>query len=236
MFAYCLADFFNLGLWPTGREPRFPDIRDGIEDLIRAMLAAAPDARDIKVRLYGGWHGEIPETRVHLREITEAVLRRIPMRAGSTRLVFEIADSPIWNPSLRLLRTVRDIRINHIAGTLSPHPDCSLGNGTSCSVSALQSWCKGKCPEPGCDVTLGSVLGGARQKMVDTLMTADAVAIGSSELADIVLLASDDDDLLPALFSLMSSSVRVIHMRRRPGPAEYYRGILERDKVHIHAW
>ena len=32
MFVYCLADFFNLRLWPTGRPATFADIRDGLDD------------------------------------------------------------------------------------------------------------------------------------------------------------------------------------------------------------
>lgn len=43
--------------------------------------------------------------------------------------------------------------------------------------------------------------------MIDTLLTADAMTIRYEELADAVVLASDDDDLIPAMLALAASGV-----------------------------
>ena len=54
-----------------------------------------------------------------------------------------------------------------------------------------------------------------RQKIVDTLLTADAMAIIQHRLADAVILASDDDDMIPALLALAASDLPLTHMRRK---------------------
>ena len=76
--------------------------------------------------------------------------------------------------------------------------------------------------------------------MVDTLLTADAVTIISEDLADTVVLASDDDDMLPALLALAMSDIALIHLRRQGnGPArsrDYYGQILRREGATIRTW
>lgn len=234
MFGYCLADFFNLGLWPIGRPANHADIRDGLDDLVRACFAAGPSMREITVRLYGGWNGPVPESRVTLRDLTESVLRNTPMRLGRTRLRFQLAETPIWDKSLRLLRTVRHSGVRHIHASISVPDDCP--NGGHCSLVSFKAWCVGACPDPSCSVALGDVATRHRQKMVDTLMTADALTIAHEGMADVVLVATDDSDLLPGLLALKDSDLQAIHLTRSGHTGGYYRGILERDGVLIHQW
>jgi hypothetical protein len=236
VIAYCLADFFNLRLWPMGREVRFPDVRDGLDELVDACLRAAPEAREITFRLYGGWHGDVPQSRVSLRDLTAKVVRQMALRAGSTRLRCELAESPAWDKSMRLLRTVREVRLNYVTARLEEPPSCIHAGGTSCSITVLGRWCSGRCPEPTCSVRLRDVAHTHRQKMVDTLMTADAVYLGRDDGVDMLIIASDDDDMLPALLALTTSSQKIIKMSRSNGPADYYRGILERDGITFYAW
>ena len=97
MLAYCLVDFFNLQLWPSGREPSYPDVRDGLEALVAACALAVkaqhPRRDEILFRLYGGWHEDTLETRVFVREIVAAAIPAIP-RTGA-RLRIEIATLPL---------------------------------------------------------------------------------------------------------------------------------------------
>lgn len=67
MHAYCLADLFNLDLWPTGRRPSFADVRFGLERLTEEVLATVPAAREVTARLYDGWEGDVPATQHDLR-------------------------------------------------------------------------------------------------------------------------------------------------------------------------
>ena len=71
--------------------------------------------------------------------------------------------------------------------------------------------------------------------MIDTLLTADAMAIRYEKLADTVVLASDDDDLIPAMLALAASDVELVHLTKRKAPS-FYREILEREGASIHEW
>lgn len=79
-----------------------------------------------------------------------------------------------------------------------------------------------------------------RQKMVDTLLTADALVISHHALADIVVLASDDHDMIPALLALVESPIEVVYLGRSTGKVSalpaYYAGILELEGATIRRW
>ena len=234
MIAYCLADFFNLQLLPTGREPNKADVRDGVDELVMAATQVMGSANEITVRLYGGWNGDPPHSRVPLREMTEQVLRSYPGRRGPVRLRLQLAEAPVLDPSLRLLRSRRRIHYPQFLASIEVPAACPhQGN---CTLKSLRSWSRGHCPDLSCGVQLGDVASGYRQKMVDTLLTADALAIAHEQLADVILIASDDDDMLPAILALKNRSLRTVCLRRRPLSSHYYAGILERDGVTTHQW
>jgi uncharacterized LabA/DUF88 family protein len=234
-YMYCLADFFNLDLWPSGREPGYRDVRDGLEDLIEAAVSVDDSAPDeLAIRLYGGWHGEVPATRVLLREVTEAVLRAYPRRLGRCRLRIEIADAPVWDASLRLLNSARRVPMRS-----QPYqfllPDSCPHNG-SCTLRDLRIWTKGRCPDSGCAVTVGEVGWRYRQKMVDTLLAVDALIIKRDSLADTVIIASDDDDMIPVLLAVCDPAIKTVHLRRRGGADAYYAALLATKGVETRTW
>lgn len=235
--AYCLADFFNLTLWGSGRHPTYADIRDGLEDLVAASLNAMKESgiepSELTVRLYGGWHGDRPDSRIPLRDLTEAVIRGFPSRSGS-RIRIQMAEAPIWDPSLRLLRTVREMPLRPLPGQISAPGACA--DAGSCSVGSLISWWKGKCPNAACRVRLADVGSAVRQKMVDTLLTADAFTIMRDEAADVLLLASDDDDILPALLAIPPAKMKGIRLRRDARPDPYYDGVLDLLGLSTYNW
>ena len=73
------------------------------------------------------------------------------------------------------------------------------------------------------------------QKMVDTLLTADAMAIRYEKLADTVVLASDDHDMVPALLALVVSDVELVYLTKRD-TRSFYRDLLEREGARVCAW
>lgn len=237
MQAYCLADFFNLQLWRGGQAPTYADVRDGLNELVAASLAGIDDAglraSELVVRLYGGWHGDSPSDRVALRELTSAAIGGFS-RHGSTRLRLQLAEAPVWDPSIRLLRSLRRVTMKPMGGMISTPSTCPH-NG-ACSLKDLSAWWKGKCPNSACRAKLVDVASANRQKMVDTLLTADALTIARDGLAEIFVIASDDDDLLPALLSLTTSDMRVIRLRRDATRDAYYDGILEMQGLWTHTW
>jgi hypothetical protein len=72
--------------------------------------------------------------------------------------------------------------------------------------------------------------------MVDTLLTADAIAIARDRMADALILASDDSDMYPALFSAATSDVRVLGLRRNGVIDPYYDGLFEMRGITLHTW
>ena len=76
--------------------------------------------------------------------------------------------------------------------------------------------------------------------MVDTLLTADAVVISNNALADAVVLASDDHDMIPALLALVASRIKVVYLGRSRGNASplpsYYTDILELAGGTVRHW
>jgi len=72
--------------------------------------------------------------------------------------------------------------------------------------------------------------------MVDTLLTADALTIARDELAEVIVLASDDSDMFPALFAAAESRVRVIALRRGTEHDAYYEGLFATRGIHTYDW
>ena len=234
MFAYCLADFFNLQLWKIGRPPVYSDVRDGLDDLIAAGVTAAGSASEVTFRLYGGWHGDVPESREEIRGMTSRAMQALSKRLGRTRVRVELADTPVWDRSLRLRSTVQVSRLANVPARVESCDECL--RPADCTVSSLGRWFGGKCPSDGCPVKLPQVAWRHQQKMVDTLLTADALTIAHTGVCDAVLVASDDTDMLPALLALSTSGLEVVRMARRASRHEYYEGLLELGGVRTHRW
>lgn len=234
MRAYCLADLFNLDLWPTGRRPGFSDVRVGLDQLTKQVLATVPSAQKVTTRLYGGWHGDVPPSLRDLRQMVSRVATEMPRRLGRQAFRLELAESPVRDHDVPIRRSVRIVHSRRLKMNVDHDPGCVRGPGR-CSLSAFESWCAGRCPETGCPVRLREVASRYSQKMIDTLLTADAMAIRYERLADTVVLASDDDDLIPAMLALAASDVALVHLTRRKTPS-FYRGVLEREGASIHEW
>lgn len=234
MRAYCLADLFNLDLWPTGRPPNSADIRHGLEQLTERIVATVPAAHTVTTRLYGGWHGDVPSSMRDLRPMVNRAATDMPRRLGRQVFRLELAESPVWDRSVPIRRSVRLVRNRRFKTHVDHAPHCVLGPDR-CSLPSFESWCAGRCPKTGCPVRLREVASRYSQKMIDTLLTADAMAIRYERLADTVVLASDDDDLIPAMLALAASDVALVHLTRRKTPS-FYRGVLEREGASIHEW
>lgn len=238
MIAYCLADVFNLRLWPPGRRPNAADIRDGIAELVDEALTSAPDTRELTMRLYGGWHGLTSQSATDLLRMVRTAIRQLPKVSGRHRLRVQIADHPIWDSSIRILRSARELPLARVRAKLSTPDTCT--HADQCTFPTFRSWSRGRCPTLGCTVRLGDLASVSREKMVDTLLTADAITIISDQLADVVIVASDDDDMLPALLALAVSDIALIHLRRQDRGsahlADYYGQILRREGATIRTW
>ena len=72
--------------------------------------------------------------------------------------------------------------------------------------------------------------------MVDTLLTVDAMTIAHNAMADTIVLASDDDDMIPALLALTTANIRVTYLHRSHPSSSYYVDILQSEGVAVRHW
>ena len=239
MIAYCLADLFNLGLWPRGRPPNYADVRDGISDFLGEVVGAVPSATEITLRFYGGWHHRTADTPVDVRLMVARAIDQLPKRQATHRLRLQLADRPVSTPAPLMLGTLRASSLPRVRADITPSPHCV--HADECTLSAFRSWASGDCPRSACTVRLRDVTERRRQKMVDTLLTADAMTIAHRHLAHAIVIASDDDDMVPALLALAPTPLHVACLRRsrphlRHTSSSYYPDILEAEGVTMHHW
>ncbi|MXW18661.1 MAG: NYN domain-containing protein [Gemmatimonadetes bacterium] len=239
MIAYCLADLFNLGLWPSGRRPSYADVRDGISDLLGQVVGSLPSASEITIRLYGGWHRRASDPPVDTRLMVARAIDQAPKRQATHRLRLQLADRPVSTPAPLMLGTLRTSSLRRVPTDVTPSTDCA--HSDDCTLSAFRSWASGSCPRSACAVRLRDVAEQHRQKMVDTLLTADAMTIAHRRMAHAIVIASDDDDMVPALLALVPTRVQVACLRRsrphlRHPSSSYYPDILNAEGVTMRHW
>lgn len=236
MIAYCLTDVFNLELWPRHRPPVQPEVEDGLRELVGHVNSAVPSATEVTIRLYGGWHRETLKAPVDIRHMMDRAIENNPKRYRAQRIRVQLADHPIWDPGTLLLRSLRESPVERL--NLRPTESGNCASQNTCTLEALRSWCAGRCPERGCSVRLRDVTLLKRQKMVDTLLTADAMTIIHARLAHAVILASNDADMVPALLALSASGLEPTHLRRRvaAGFGDTYDALFQEADLQIRQW
>jgi len=159
--------------------------------------------------------------------MTIAVNQRI-----KCRIYCEIASALIDTPSDLLLHTFRQRKGMRSRLSVAQNPNCA--NATSCTVNAVAQWSRGRCQVKGCSVTAESVFTFNEQKLVDTLLCCDLVALAARGARDPVFLISDDDDMIPAILlgGRMGGVVHVLETRSRKSA---YRTLLQLYNVQISA-
>ena len=236
MIAYCLADVFNLDLWPRHKTPVQRDVDDGLSDLVGRVTSAVSSATEVTIRLYGGWHRETLTAPIDMRHMMNRTIENNPKRYRAQRIRVQLADHPIWDAATRLPRSLVESPMTRVSVSLSPSEHCAYPDGYT--LEAFRSWCAGRCPDKRCPVLLRQVAQRRRQKMVDTLLTADAMAIIQDGRAHAVVIASDDADMIPALLALSASDLTLTHLRRHVagGPVAPYDHVFQEAGSHIRSW
>ena len=196
----------------------------GVESVIRTVLQQMPEdvlppGIRVETRIYGGWYDKqrLSVTAQKLREEIEQSfpsvmsLSTLGHRSGiyvSAELVLALSISP----SADLLNTYRihgaprnlRTRAYPFTGCVLADPGCPL-RGTYDFLT------KGICPESGCAVRFRDVVTRPEQKLVDTMLTADLVYAATRQPST-VIVASNDDDLWPAIHTAVNLGTTVHHV------------------------
>lgn len=109
----------------------------------------------------------------------------------------ELAYALSEEPTHHLLDTYRQKQLPYNLRITNPSDlGCST---TKCPLSCLPTlFDDKKCPEASCTIRLNDVLYGSEQKLVDTMLTCDMIHATGQNI-DLIVVISDDDDLLPAI-------------------------------------
>lgn len=235
VYVYCLVDLFNLQLWRSGKDPRKPDLLAGIDSLAQAVLRShtSNSLREITLRFYGGWHDDETGASTSVRNILASAIRNAPRRIG-TRIRFEIAEAPLSHPYLTIPGTVRRARLPRLTLVAKSAANCC--NFSTCGARHLTDWANGRCPEKDCSVKTEEVIFAKTQKMVDTMLAADAVFIAAEDRADCLVVASDDDDMLPALLTVRHFGKPLVLLTRRSIDRQRYDPILDSQGIRTSRW
>ena len=210
--------------------------RRGLLDLLSLSLVklpaqVLPDNAVVETRLYGGWYEYDRPTPLAERLRSEidqhfpAVIRLTDQgHPRRIRTIVQLARSLLIRPSDHLLNTFRSHRGTPRLNSLdTPYPGCSIPD--NCLMSALSPWLtKRTCPVSTCDAKLQDVFVRRGQKLVDTMLTADAIFMASYQSGVTLVIVTNDDDLWPAICTAghLGASIHHIHPRRNRKTPDIY--------------
>jgi hypothetical protein len=186
--------------------------------VVSLLDGSIKDLGDLHVRLYGGWYDASGGlTRVGTR-IAQEIGRDFPITKLNQsrqirRVACEIASALIDSPQDLLPFTFR--KRPGIRSRLSRVRPPNCIDHSKCSIDAVVAWSRGVCPESGCPVTPENVFGFYEQKLVDTMLCCDVVALALRNPRAPIVILSDDDDLAPAVLmsAKLGAPIHLIEMR-----------------------
>lgn len=228
MDCYALIDYDNLldSFQTTGLVSLSTRLRTLIDSEIT-------DAEDVYIRLYGGWYGSMGLTNRGTR-LAQEISANFPVTTltggGAIRRTHcEIASSLVDSHGQVLPHTFRERPGIRGKLTYTAHGSCS--NSAICSAAHVARWSRGVCPHPGCQVKATDIFKYHEQKLVDTLLCCDLIALSARFPRVAVFAVSDDDDMVPAFLMAGQSSPLVWHVQMRQMAHRPYAMILQQHNV-----
>jgi len=186
----------------------------------------------VHFRLYDGWYSNRTPTR-RAQAISTELLANFPLTrtfsdgTNTTTLIVnaELAYSLKIDPSHHLWHTFRQ---RSFPRDLGCHHPTSVGcTAPTCVLSPMHTLiATGRCPSAGCGLIPDQMLHRNEQKLVDTMLAADLLFL-HLQRQSIAVIVSSDDDMWPAIKTVLDLGMTIIHVHTHPGrrtPAIYSRG------------
>lgn len=176
------------------------------------------DDTHLELKLYGGWYDQQSLTRkaqdivARLADFPYPIWIKDRTPPHLVRITASLAHSLETLPKKLIHSTFRQ---RPPARRFScDHPGLHGCNSGSCPLLAGMDFINNQhCPTPGCAVTprvLFRAVG--EQKLVDTMIVADAIHLAKQGDATVILVTSDDD-VWPAIISARVMGTHVVHVR-----------------------
>ena len=230
MQVHVLVDFHNL---PSSLQAGSPESLARVIDAL--IVSHCPSAREVNIRLYGGWYNEQGLSRDGTR-LSQEVGASFPLSllgpGGEVRYVrCEIASSLVDSRSDVFPATLRH---RHGIDLLmrDPHPVRCV-DPANCTVPVVLKWSRNGCPTPGCPVTSFEAFRCIQQKLVDTLVCCDLLSLALPDPATAVFLVSEDDDFVPALLLAAQRGAAIWHVRTKPAKVRLYDQLMVQRGVQL---
>ena len=203
--------------------------RRGLLDLVTTMLdtlpeRATPDNVIADIRLYGGWYEQDRPTSLAQKLLAEIALRfpamlhlGISSNQRRIRAVVDLARSLLIRPDTNLLGTFRHRRgAPRLRSTAPPYTNCAAPD--DCSLRSLHALLRGRrCPAETCHAELRDAFWLPQQKLVDTMLTADAIYVAGSSPSTKLAIVSNDVDLWPCICTAGHLGAIVYHVHPQRG-------------------
>ena len=203
--------------------------QQGVEGVIRAVLEQVPEhalpaGTRVATRFYGGWYDQ-HQLSSSAQALTRDIDNNFPSilalptlgRGRTVPVSAELALALSISPTAELMNTYR-IRSAppSLRAQSYPFAGCALGGSGCPLLGTYQLVRKRRCPDPKCSVRLKDVITRPEQKLVDTMLTADLVYVATL-WPSTVIVASNDDDLWPAIHTAVNLGTTVHHVHPKGG-------------------
>lgn len=203
---HILIDFDNF--FDYNLNDNFDWLKSEFNQLVNQAISINGKTDYINFRLYGGWMENGLYTNI-ASKIQQAILscnffpffnrREKIFIHGEIELVTHLYLIPElqWNDTVTTRSGMPRLRL-----TNSGLPVGCMGTNETCPVRILFRFSRKrtkKCPIPSCHVTNKDAFKIVEQKMVDTMISCDIVALSEDNRVEGIIVTSDDFDLLPPL-------------------------------------
>lgn len=203
--------------------------RRGLVDLVEKMLdklpeSVTPNNAIISVRLYGGWYERDRPTAL-AQDLQSEIAQQFPtviqlegkINLRRIRTIVELARSLLICPGNDLFNTLRHRRgTPRFRSAQLPYDNCAKPQ--NCALSELERILRApKCPAETCITKLQDVFTLPQQKLVDTMITSDAIFVAHSLTTTKLVVVTNDDDLWPGICTAGHIGAAIYHIHPRRG-------------------
>jgi uncharacterized LabA/DUF88 family protein len=183
-------------------------------------------------RLYDGWYDNRTPTRL-AQQVSRELLSNVPstrtLTDGTAKTTLVVNAEPAYSlkidPGTHLWHTFRTRA--YPGGLACQHPASAGCTKAPCQLLDMYSFFSHQlCPSPGCVLRPHHFITKGEQKLVDTMLAADLFFQQVLRLPRAVIVSSDDD-IWPAIKTVVDLGMHVIHIHTLPGhstPTFYARG------------
>lgn len=236
---------------PEYADVGFAEFEYDVGRFVTFALELAPTATTVAIRLYGGWLNNhvLTQRASKFEQLINSVPRFPFTRPHSGQIVrgsIVLAKSLVLLPGLQWGATFRTRSgLPRIRLHSTPTPEGCSNTPPHCPIRSFAHFTKSQnktCPVDGCTVVNAVAFKCVEQKMVDTLLACDLLALSHNMTTHTIALFTEDVDLLPSLAHAKISTTgsnpgcRFLLVLPRPAQSHFHREDLERLGIEYLTW